>query len=377
MHKRRIITIFILFFIFGSPLLAFAQEGSEGQAPLDDSGQDTFSAEVTKILDEQVIESDDGIPQTKQKLLLKGLDGDYENQNVTYDGTKYNFLSDVPYKEGDKLRMLHSTTAEGEDMFLIDDFIRTNQIYILVLAFIIITIAIGRWKGLSALIGLAISFLIILKMILPLIVEGYNPVLVTIAGAVIIMVGTLYIVHGFNRKTTSAVIGTVIGLVFIGFISWLFTELTRLTGTASEETLFISGVLGKTLNMKGILLAGMIIGALGVLDDITIGQASAVQQIREANPNMSFKEAYKRAMKVGIDHVGAIVNTLFLAYAGAAMPLLLLFQANQPPFTSFEHIINHGVIAQEIVRAVCGSIGLILIVPITTLVAVYMFKSKK
>ncbi|MFH1427869.1 MAG: YibE/F family protein [Patescibacteria group bacterium] len=368
MKIKNLLVIFIILI----PGLSLAQE----VAP-DSINPEVFSAKVINILDEQEITGENGVSRTKQKVELLGLDGDYKDKKVIYDGMQINVLSDVIYQEGDKVRLNVTTNIDGEEMFFIEDFIRTNNIYLLVGLFILVTIIIGRWKGLTALIGLGITFFIILKMILPLIVAGHNPILVTIGGAILIMMTTLYIVHGFNKKTTAAVFGTIIGLFIISFISWLFTELTKLTGLAAEESLFIIDVLGVQLNMKGILLAGMIIGALGVLDDITIGQASAVQQIKETNPKLSIKQVYKRAMKVGVDHVGSIVNTLFLAYAGSSIALLLLFQANQPPFTDFSHIINHGVIAEEIVRAICGSIGLIVIVPIITLIAAFMFDKNK
>lgn len=365
----KIAKILLFITILISPVLVFSQETVENL------NQKIFTAEIIEIIDEQSITDETGVERVKQKIKLKGLDHDYKDEIVVYDGMKIDFLSDIIYKTGDKVRINVSLGPQGQEIFMIEDIIRTNNIYLLILAFIAITLIVGRLKGLTALIGLAITFLIILKGILPAIVAGYNPILVTIAGAALIMLTTLYIVHGFNKKTTAAIFGTIIGLIVISLISWLFTELTRLTGTASEESLFIVSTLGKQLNMKGVLLAGMIIGAIGVLDDITISQASAVQQIKEANPALKKKEVYKRAMKIGIDHVGSIVNTLFLAYAGAAMALLLLFQANQPPFTDFQHIINHAVISEEIVRAVCGSIGLILIVPITTFIAVLMFDS--
>ncbi|MFH0818854.1 MAG: YibE/F family protein [Patescibacteria group bacterium] len=367
------------------PILLFAQsEGGDDQItennPTTDNGalnQEIFNAKILEIIDQQTITDENNTEHVKQKLKLQGLNGNYEGKVVIYDGMKYNFLSDTIFRVNDKIRMQVSVNSSGEKIFYIEDIIRTNDIYLLIIIFIIITIVVGRLKGLTALIGLGLSFVVILKIILPLIVAGYNPLIVTIIGSILIMIVALYIVHGFNKKTTAAIIGTSIGLIVIGLVSWIFTEMTRLTGTASEESLFIADILGKQLNMKGVLLAGMIIGALGVLDDITIGQASSVQQIHETNPALNKKEVYKRAMRVGIDHVGSIVNTLFLAYAGASMSLLLLFQANQPPFTDFEHIINHAVISEEIVRAVCGSIGLILVVPITTLIAVFIFIRKK
>ncbi|MFZ5364173.1 MAG: YibE/F family protein [Patescibacteria group bacterium] len=159
--------------------------------------------------------------------------------------------------------------------------------------------------------------------------------------------------------------------------SVIFTNLTKLSGFAEEETVYLVGLMGGDINLQGLLLAGFIIGALGVLDDITVSQVSTVQEINAANPNLSRSEIYKKAMRVGVDHIASMVNTLFLAYAGAALPLLLLFSFKQEPFLTFGQVINHEIIATEIVRTLVGSIGLALAVPITTFLAAYFYKKNK
>jgi uncharacterized membrane protein len=208
--------------------------------------------------------------------------------------------------------------------------------------------------------------LIIFKFILPMIYAGYDPVLITIIASLVMIPVTFYLSHGFNRKTSIAIGGTLIALLITGLLAKVFVEATKLTGFASEEAGFLQVARGNLVNIRGLLLAGIIIGALGVLDDISIAQSALVQQLREANPKMKAREVFSRAMNVGQDHIASMVNTLVLVYTGAALPLLLLFIDNPLPFSQ---VINYEIIAEEIVRTLVGSIGLITAVPITTLIA--------
>jgi len=221
---------------------------------------------------------------------------------------------------------------------------------------------------------MAISFLIIFSFILPQIVSGANPVEIAILGSLVIIPVSFFLSHGFNRKTFVAIVGTLIALVITGILSNIFVDTAHLTGFASEEAGFLQVIKQGTINMKGLLLAGIIIGVLGVLDDITISQSSIVFQLKETNSRLTMDELYKRAMDVGQDHISSMVNTLILVYTGAALPLLLLFINNPHPFSE---IINYEIIADEIVRTLVGSIGLVLSVPITTFVATMIASGKK
>jgi len=177
---------------------------------------------------------------------------------------------------------------------------------------------------------------------------------------------TFYLSHGFNKKTTVAVGGTVIALIITGILAGIFVEAAKLTGFASEEAGFLQVAKQGLVNIKGLLLAGIIIGVLGVLDDVTVSQSAIVFQLKQANAKIKAGELYKRAMDVGKDHISSMVNTLVLVYTGAALPLLLLFIDNPHPFSE---VVNYEIIADEIVRTLVGSIGLVLAVPITTLIA--------
>ncbi|MCG2686467.1 YibE/F family protein, partial [Candidatus Parcubacteria bacterium] len=206
----------------------------------------------------------------------------------------------------------------------------------------------------------------IFKFILPQISAGRDPILVAIVGSLLIIPLTFYLSHGLNRKTTTAVLGTLAALLITGILAKIFTEATHLTGYASEEAAFLQVIKEGTINIKGLVLAGIIIGVLGILDDITVAQAAVVQQLKKANPQLKSSQLFTQAMGVGQDHIASMVNTLVLVYAGASLPLLLLFVDNPLPFSQ---VINYEIIAEEIVRTLVGSIGLIAAVPITTFLA--------
>lgn len=187
----------------------------------------------------------------------------------------------------------------------------------------------------------------------------------------------VYITEGFNTKAHISVISIFITLLLTLLLSWFFVNLSRLSGMSSEETIFLISDNIKVINFKGLLLSAIIIGALGVLDDIAVGQVEAVQQLILTDPTQSQKKLFKSAITIGRAHLGAIINTLFLAYVGASLPLILLFNVKSAPFVSFSQVINHESIATEIVRTLVGAIGLCLAMPIATLLAVLVLNKKK
>jgi len=255
--------------------------------------------------------------------------------------------------------------------------VRKDALYFLAAFFVLIILLTSKWRGARALLGLGFSFVIILYIIIPQILRGRDPLLTSLLYALLIIVVSTCLVYGFNRKSTVATAGTFLGLALVGIFSVIFTKLTHLAGFAQEETIYLIGLTQGKLNLQGLLLAGFVIGALGVLDDITISQVSTVEELKKANPHLSKWEIHKRAMRVGKDHIASMVNTLFLAYAGASFPLLLLFSFREAPFLTFSQVINHEIIATEIVRTLVGSIGLALAVPITTFLAAYFYSQKK
>ncbi len=221
---------------------------------------------------------------------------------------------------------------------------------------------------------MTISFAILFIFVLPQIQAGKDPVLIAILASIIIIPVTFYMSHGFEKKITVSVIATFIALVITGLLSSFFVDLTHLSGTASEESMFLQMSNGIQYNLKGLLLAGIIIGTLGVMDDITVSQTAIVYQLHDLKNDLPFSELFKRSIQIGKDHIASMINTLVLVYTGASMPLLLLFMNNPRPF---DEILNFELITTEIVRTLVGSIGLILAVPITTYLACYFVKRTK
>ena len=275
-------------------------------------------------------------------------------------------VGEAEYAVGDELVLSHSMDFEGNDVFYITDFVRRAPLQWLFLIFVVSVAAVGRWRGLSALLGMGLSFLVIFKFILPQIMAGRDPVLIAILGSLLIVPLTFYLSHGLGRKTTVAVVGTLVSLVFTGLLAKYFIGAARLTGFASEEAGFLQVIKPGIVNIRGLVLAGIIIGVLGVLDDITVAQAAVVEQLRQSSPLLGSKELFFRAMRVGQDHIASMVNTLVLVYAGASLPLLLLFVDTRQPFSE---LVNYEMIAEEIIRTLVGSIGLVLAVPLTTFLA--------
>jgi uncharacterized membrane protein len=249
--------------------------------------------------------------------------------------------------------------------YQIQDFQRGGSMLWLVALFAAAVLLLGRWKGLASLAALGFSFLVLAVYLFPAILSGADPVIVGVLAAGVIMFGVLYLTHGVCAQTSSAVLGTVLSLGLIGVLGTAFSAATQLTGL-DDDTANLISVLGQGIDARGLLLAGMIIGALGVLDDVTVTQTSAVWELHRANPALGARALYTAALRIGRDHISSAVNTLALAYAGAALPVLLAFSLSGQ---SFGTLITAQNVAQEVVRTLVGSIGLVAAVPITTAIA--------
>ncbi len=366
-----IIFAFILIFSLKSVDVIHAQNfNNPEQAPV----EETFEATVTSVLEDSETKLSDGEMQIYQKLELIVKKGELKGETIIVESGNYALVGSQRYKVGDKLIVLQNQDIDGNDIFFVSDYVRRDAMLILFIVFVVIALAVGKIWGVTSLLGMGFSFLVIFKFILPQIINGANPILIAILGSLFIIPVTFYLSHGLNKKTTIAIAATVVALIITGLLAGIFVDAARLTGFASEEAAFLQVASQGAVNIKGLLLAGIIIGALGVLDDVTVSQASIVNQLNEVNKKMSFKELYGRAMKVGQDHTSSMVNTLVLVYTGAALPLLLLFIDRPHPFLE---VINYEIIADEIIRTLVGSIGLILAVPITTLLACFFVNKKK
>jgi uncharacterized membrane protein len=251
------------------------------------------------------------------------------------------------------------------DPYSFSDFERRPPMIGLALMFAALVLLTGRWQGLRALGGLAASLAVVVLFVVPSILEGSSPTLVAFFGALAVMFVTLPLAHGIGPKTIAASLGTVASLTLTLTLAHAFIGFTHLSGISSEEALWLRATQGE-LSLQGLLLAGMVIGALGVLDDLTVSQSSTVMALRRANPKLGFRSLFRSALTVGHDHIAATVNTLVLAYAGASLPVLLIFSLAETPLAE---AINFEAVAEAIVAMLVGSIGLIAAVPITTALA--------
>jgi uncharacterized membrane protein len=251
---------------------------------------------------------------------------------------------------------------EDPGSYQIVDFQRGSSLLWLAVAFAAAVLLLGRWRGLAALVALGLSFVVLLVFVLPSILSGHDPLAVAVVGSCLIMFAVLYLTHGPSARTSTAVLGTLLSLALIGLLGAAFAAAAKLTGL-DDQTSNLIATLGTAVDARGLLLAGMIIGALGVLDDVTVTQTSAVWELHRADPRMGPGGLFAAAMRIGRDHVASAVNTLVLAYAGASLPLLLLFTLSA---RGLGEVVTAQDVATEVVRTLVGSIGLVASVPITT-----------
>ena len=251
---------------------------------------------------------------------------------------------------------------EDPGSYQIVDFQRGAPLLWLAVAFAVAVLVLGRWRGLAALAALGLSFVVLLVFVLPSILAGHDPLAVAVVGSGLIMFVVLYLTHGPSARTSTAVLGTLLSLALIGVLGATFSAAAQLTGL-DDQTSNLIATLGTGVDARGLLLAGVIIGALGVLDDVTVTQTSAVWELRRADPRMGPAALFTAAMRIGRDHVASAVNTLVLAYAGASLPLLLLFTLSG---RELGDVVTAQDVATEVVRTLVGSIGLVASVPITT-----------
>lgn len=300
-----------------------------------------------------------------QIVTIKLTSKPYKNQVITISNTLTGHpLYDIEVKEGDRI-IVQSAEVDGSTEFYIAEFSREAPLLLITILFVLSVLIVGGVKGAKAIISLVIMGLIIFYIMLPLILRGFNPILVTV-GLSSVMTGLfLFFIGGFNRKTAAAILGTIGGLVAAGLLAYFVGKASYLTGLSSSEAQMLD-FLQSDIDSQGLLFAGMIIGALGAILDVGISIASAMEQIKEAAPESDFQTLLTRGLHVGRDMMTTMSNTLILAYVGTALPLLLLFQAGN---SSWSSVINLDLIATEIVRALAGSIGLTLAIPLTALAA--------
>ncbi|MFN2289947.1 MAG: YibE/F family protein [Anaerolineae bacterium] len=326
---------------------------------------ESLRAEVVAVLEQGTVDQG-GFEQPYQVLRLRLSEGSLEGQEVDVEyGTMRPTSEDRLFRVGDRLVVDRTRTIEGQDFYSVGDYIRTKPLLWLTLLFVGATLLLSGWQGIRSLLGMAISLAVIGAFIVPQVLAGSSPLLVAIAGSVVMMGASLYLVYGWRQKTHVAVAGLLVSLMFTGLLAIWFVDWARLSGFGAEEATFLQFA-GVQLDPQGLLLAGIMIGLLGALDDIAIGQASAIFELSKANPGLTRQALFRHGMAIGRDHIAAMVNTLLLAYVGAALPLVLLFTVYAEPLGI---TLNREIIAEEIVRTLIGSLGLLAGVPFTSLIA--------
>jgi uncharacterized membrane protein len=300
----------------------------------------------------------------------EGKDAEYVDYELSPDQDDGSFFVGAPvmaqFVEGDggQPEIFGVSPESPRLQYSFADFQRRPLLAVLVLLFAAVVVWLGRWRGTAALGGLVASVAILLLFVLPAILDGRSPVLVAVFGSAGIAYVALYMAQGFNRMTTVALIGTVATLLMIALMSAAVVAVAHFTGLVSEESSLLTYF--NSIDVRGLLLAGIVLGAAGAINDVTVTQASAVWELRAANPSMHTSELFHSGLRIGRDHIASMVNTLLLAYAGAALPLVVLFVLSQQSLGS---VANSEVVAVEIVRTLVGSIGLVAAVPLTTWLA--------
>jgi uncharacterized membrane protein len=308
--------------------------------------------------------------QECEQLTVEVASGPDAGQTVTVPGRAVTPGTN-PTNPGDEVVLDRTSSPDGVT-YSLKDYQRRRSLWALALVSAVVVALVGRWRGIAAIVGLVVTYAVLVWFVLPALLAGSNPVAVALVGSSLIMLVVLYLAHGLNSRTTTALLGTLISMVLTGVLSWLFVKVTRLTGTGSEEVMYLSGNGGPTLNLTGLLLAGIIIGSLGALNDATVTQASAVWELHATTTDATPTRLYRSGMRIGRDHIASTVYTIVLAYAGAALPLLLLFTVNH---AEVGDVANSEIVAEEIVRTLVGSIGLVASVPITTFIAALVVTS--
>ncbi len=271
----------------------------------------------------------------------------------------------IPVKVGQSIMLGIQDAPKVADRYSYVDHDRTKPLLLLAALFAVAVVALSRWRGFAALIALAVTAVMLTQFILPAILRGENALLVAVVGGTVIMAIALFLTHGINAESSIALSGTVVALGLTVLLGWFFTKFCQLSGLASEGA---SGAkaLVPNIDLTGLLVAGMVIGALGVLDDVTVTQAAAVWELSAANPSANRRELVTAGLRIGRTHVASVVNTLVLAYAGAALPVLLVFAIQDLPGRA---VLSTESVAMEVVRGLVGSLGIIAAVPLTTALA--------
>lgn len=330
-----------------------------------------FTAEVVAVVNEEV-ETVIGTFQPAQKVDVEIKSGGERGEIVQIEqGQSVPLRQNQKVEVGDRVVVTKTYGGARDFTYYINEPYRLPGVALIALIFFAFAVFFAREKGFKSILGLAFSIFILVNFIIPKIAQGANPFPTILIGTFVIAFISLYLAHGFNKMTSIALLGTLLTLVIAAFLSAAFVSFAKLSGISTEEASYLQMNM-EFLNFRGLLLGGIILGALGVLDDVTVSQVATVGEIRNANPRLSFHDLYKRGLVVGREHIASLINTLALAYAGAALPILFLFKIDEklPLWIS----LNNEFVVEEVIRTLVGSTSLIFAVPISTFLAAYFLK---
>ena len=364
MSRWHFYTVPVFVLLIGFPLLTNAQATS---TPDTETVQEAQVLSVTPGPNE--ILPDTGASTPTQTITADVMSGPNMGDNITFENDF------IQLQDGDLFYAMHTTNAtDGTDSWSVADAYRLNDLYALAALFLFLIIIFGGLQGLRGFASLLGSLVLIFLVMVPSLLHGYSPILVSIGVSGLIILFGSYVTHGYNRTTTAAVLGMIATVLITGALAYYFVHAANLSGLATEEEATLNFNTQGTIDMMSLLLGGIMIGLLGVLYDIAIGQAIAVEELFRAGKDMTRSHVYLRAIRIGREHIGALVNTLAIAYVGSALPILLL--ATEGSTYGIIYAINSELFSTEIVRILIGSIGLILAVPVTTIIASYMLQGR-
>lgn len=335
---------------------------------------DVFDARVTRVISTTERSTPDGMRQLTQLVEVELQGTLYRGDRVELPwGGRIPITRNGLLREGDQVLLSQRRTEDGTPEYAIEEVVRAPTLLPVAGAAVIALLAVARFKGLLSLVGLAVSVAAFLLAIVPSIQRGDDPLIATLVGSVLVLIATVYVVHGFNRKSTAALAGTTVGLGVVAALGWVGILLARVTGLGDEESVFLAVGTGFGIDMTKLVLAGIIVASLGALVDMAIGQASTTFELAAVDRALRGRPLYDSALNVGRDHVGSLVNTLALAYFGGALPLILLLSLGNAPLVV---ALNGETIAVSLLGVLAATAGLVVAVPVTTAAAVALVRPR-
>lgn len=338
-------------------------------------GMEYYKGEVVEILGENLQEDEflENVQVGFQTVLVQIKDGPLRGQEYEIENP-VSRLYNIKVNEGTKV-IVGCYESNGENVFTIFSYNRSNVIYILVVIFALIVIIIGGVKGVKSLVSLIFTLVCCVYLMLPLLLKGVSPIIAGILMAILSITVTLLLVSGINKKTVTAIFGTVSGVVIAGIIAYAFGKLSHLSGITMEDAESLMYIAEDTgLKITGLMFTGILVASLGAVMDVAMSISSSIFEMNIINQEVTFKELFKSAMNIGKDIIGTMTNTLILAFAGGSLSLLILIYSSSMPYNK---LINLDVLGTEVIQGLAGSIGIVLAVPITALIGCYLCKASK